>query len=137
MNVPALSAETRRYLVIGVSVYGYEVAIILLLQWLRFSGVFAVSVSFWSGLFVSFLLQKIVTFRDHRRHHAIIIRQILVYSLLIVWNYCFTIAFTRIFENYIPPTVCRTIALGISTLWNFYLYKTKIFNVSETSEAKL
>jgi len=31
----------------------------------------------------------------------------------------------------VPAPISRTIALGATTIWNFYLYKTRIFGDNE------
>jgi putative flippase GtrA len=61
-----LKPELKRYLVIGVSVYLFELVVIIVAQQLGASAVVAVGLSFALGLTVSFLLQKIITFGDKR-----------------------------------------------------------------------
>lgn len=124
-----IKAELKRYIIIGVSVYLFELLIIFTAINLGSSSVFAVGLSFWLGLIVSFLLQKIVTFRDKRVHHKILLPQIIAYSLLVLFNFAFTVGFTALLDDNWPPAVLRTIALGITTIWNFYLYKTRIFKM--------
>lgn len=122
-----LSPEFKRYLIIGVSVYIFELLVIVVAQKMGASAVAAVGISFWLGLFLSFLLQKIVTFGDKRMHHKILIPQIIAYTLLVIFNFGFTILVTKLLQSFVPAVITRTVALGITTLWNFYLYKTKIF----------
>jgi putative flippase GtrA len=76
---------------------------------------------------VSFLLQKFVTFGDNRTHHRILVPQFIATCLLVVFNFGFTLFVTAIFAGILPAVVSRTLALGICTIWNFYLYKTRIF----------
>lgn len=123
-----LDRPIYRYIVVGVSVYALELVVIVALTRLKFSAVFAVSVSFWVGLITSFLLQKLLTFSDRRTHHKIVITQLLAFGALVLFNFGFTVLVTKLLSPQIPPTVARTIALAITTIWNFYLYKTKIFN---------
>ena len=118
-----------RYVVIGGSTYVFELAAILLAQRLGASAVVSVAVSFWLGLMISFTLQKLVTFGDTRSHHRVLVPQITAFSLLVLFNFGFTLAVTKIFEHTLPVVVIRTVAIGITTIWNFYLYKTRIFRV--------
>ncbi len=124
-----ISAEARRYLIVGGSVYVFELVVIAVAQYLGSSSVLAVAMSFWLGLFVSFGLQKLVTFGDNRLRHRVVFRQVAAFSLLVLFNFGFTLLVTKIFSAFIPAVACRTLALGVTTIWNFYLYKTRIFNL--------
>jgi putative flippase GtrA len=116
-----------RYLIIGGSVYALELVVIVAAQALGASAVAAVGLSFWIGLVVSFFLQKLVTFSDKRTHHKVLIPQVAAFSLLVLFNFGFTILVTKLLSNVIPAVATRTLALLITTIWNFYLYKTRIF----------
>ena len=116
-----------RYLIIGGSVYILEIAIILGLQWQGAGPVLAVAISYVLGTLVSFGLQKFVTFGDRRTHHTVVLSQLLATVALVVFNFGFTLVVTRVFAHTLPAIISRTVALAICTLWNFYLYKTRIF----------
>ena len=122
-----LGRPSGRYLLIGVSVYIFELVIIFITMKLGVSAIIAVGLSFWLGLIVSFILQKFVTFKDTRTHHRVLVPQILAITLLILWNFAFTIILTSLLVNLLPAFLIRTVALGITTAWNFYLYKRRIF----------
>ena len=117
-----------RYLLVGGSVYLFELAVIVVAQRLGASPVWAVALSFCLGTLVSFFLQKLVTFGDARMHHRILIPQMIATALLIVWNLGFSVLLTKLLQPQLPAVVTRTLALGITTIWNFYLYKTRIFH---------
>lgn len=123
----ALRRPGIRYLLIGGSIYIFELAVIIVAQHNGLSAVRAVALSFCLGTLVSFFLQKLVTFGDKRMHHKILIPQLAATALLILWNLGFSVFVTKLFARHLPAVVSRTIALGITTIWNFYLYKTKIF----------
>jgi len=116
-----------RYLIIGGSVYAFELAVIVVAQWFGATPVWAVAISFCLGTLVSFWLQKLVTFGDKRMHHKILIPQMIATTLLILWNLGFSVLLTKLLQHHLPAVVTRTLALGITTIWNFYLYKTRIF----------
>lgn len=118
----------HRYLVIGGSVYVFEVLIILLAQKLGATPVTAVGIGFWVGLVVSFLLTKFVTFSDKRKSTKVVASQALAYGALVLFNFLFTILVAKIFENIFPAVVSRTISLAITTIWNYFLYKKHIFS---------
>lgn len=126
-----LKRRGMRYLIVGGTVYVLELIIIIVAQKFGASPTQAVAVSFTLGLIVSFFLQKLFSFGDRRMHHKIIIPQAVAVGLLVMWNFSFTVGMTRLLQDMLPPTVTRTIALGITTIWNYYLYKTHIFTPSE------
>ncbi len=128
-KVKILSPEIKRYLIIGASVYALEVVVIIVAQYFGASPVLAVSLGFWLGLVTSFFLQKIVTFSDKRMHHKILIPQVIAFSLLVLFNFGFTVLVTKLLSPPMPAVAARTLALIATTLWNFYLYKTRIFKV--------
>jgi putative flippase GtrA len=116
-----------RYLLIGGSVYVFELLIIIVAQRLGASAVWAVAVSFCLGTLVSFFLQKLVTFGDTRMHHRVLVPQLLATALLILWNLGFSLTLTKLLQHHLPAVISRTLALAVTTIWNFYLYKTRIF----------
>lgn len=116
-----------RYLVVGGSVYLLELVIIVLAEHSGLSTMWAVSLSYSIGVIASFLLQKLFTFRDRRTHRKIVAGQALAVGLLLIWNYIFTLAMVAFLGRILPGVIIRTIALAITTVWNFYLYKTRIF----------
>lgn len=126
-----LKRPLYRYLIIGGSVYAFELVIIVVAQLLGAGPVLAVAISFILGTMVSFFLQKLVTFGDKRMHHKILVPQLIATWLLVLFNFGFTILVTKLFAHVWPAVVSRTIALLITTIWNFYLYRTKIFKTPE------
>ena len=126
-----LSRPLYRYVLIGGSVYILELLVIFFAQYLGANSLFAVGLSFWVGLIISFLLQKVVTFKDKRVRSKILIPQIVAFSLLVLFNFGFTLLVTKILSPPLHPAITRTIALGMTTIWNFYLYKTRIFRVED------
>lgn len=120
-----------RYLLVGGSVYVFELAVIVVAQALGSSAVWAVAISYCLGTLVSFFLQKLVTFGDKRMHHRILVPQMIATGVLIAWNFGFSVLVTDALQGHLPAVVTRTLALGVTTIWNFYLYKTRIFKNSD------
>ncbi len=128
-----LGRPLGKYLVIGGSVYVLELIVIVVAQALGAMPTLAVGISFWVGLVISFLLTKLVTFGDKRTHHRVLLPQIIAFSLLVLFNFSFTVLVTGWLQNSLPPVVTRTFALGLTTIWNFYLYRTRIFKTDGAS----
>lgn len=126
-KVKNLSPEFKRYLAIGFSVYALELVVIVVALKMGAGNIVAVAYSFWIGLGASFLLQKLVTFGDKRMHHKILVPQIIAYCLLVLFNFIITILLVKILTGILPAAFTRTFAIGLTTIWNFYLYRTRIF----------
>jgi putative flippase GtrA len=118
-----------RYIVVGGCTYAFELAVIVVAQHEGMSAVWSVALSFWFGLLVSFVLQKLITFGDRRTHHRVVLPQLGAFSALVLFNFGFTVLMTKLLQHVMPVVAVRTLALGITTIWNFYLYKTRIFRV--------
>ena len=117
----------RRYVVIGFSVYIFELLVIVVAQRLGSSPIIAIAFSFWLGLIVSFTLQKFISFQDKRTHHKIVLVQLFAYSALVLFNFGFTLLLAKIIGHHLPAVVTRSFALGVTTLWNFSIYRSRIF----------
>jgi len=127
-----LTNTTKRYISIGLSVYLIELLIIFIAKHQGAGDTLAVALSFWLGLLISFFLQKLVTFKDKRMHHKILLPQLIAVSLLVLFNFGFTLLVTKLLRGHVPVTISRTVALGITTIWNFYIYQTRIFKTDNT-----
>jgi len=64
-------------------------------------------------------------------HRQVLVPQMIAFSALVLFNFCFTLAMTKLFEHVLPAVVIRILAVSITTLWNFYLYKTRIFKSAD------
>lgn len=124
-------SHASRYITVGLTVYIFELIVIYLAQKFGAGDLLAVGLSFWLGLIASFGLQKFITFQDKRKQRSVVLVQFLAVSLLVLWNFGFTLLITNILKGHISTFLCRTLALGITTLWNFYLYKTRIFKIPD------
>jgi putative flippase GtrA len=126
-----MTRPSGRYLAIGISVYIFELMVIFVAQGFGANTLMAVGLSFCIGLIISFILQKFITFGDKRMHRRVLLPQVIAVSLLVLFNFGFTLLMASILANFLPAVVIRTLALGVTTIWNFYLYKTHIFRPSE------
>jgi putative flippase GtrA len=108
-----------------------EIIVIVVSQGLGASAILAVGLSFWVGLLLSFTSHKLFTFGDKRMHHRILLPQLMAFSLLVLFNFGFTILITNLLAPRLPTVLIRTIVIAITTIWNFYLYKTRIFKAND------
>lgn len=117
-----------RYIIVGGTSYAIELAALLLLvHVLHFNTTLAVSVGFWLGLVISFLLQKFLAFKNTDTRARRLTIQTVYYALLVLFNYGFTLLFVHLLEPFIDLSIARTLALIITTAWNYIIYKKVIF----------
>jgi putative flippase GtrA len=130
MPQKALTNSLFRYLFVGGIAYIVDIAVLIgFYSGLHTSRAMAAGVSFWAGLLVSFVMQKFVAFQDYKKEVRAISRQALWYGLLVVFNYGLTIFIVSRFPGkYIVYS--RTLAVAITTLWNYVIYKRIIFRSS-------
>jgi putative flippase GtrA len=113
-----------RYLVVGGLAYVVEISALYLLNHIAgLSPLSSVAISFWIGFFVAFVLQKFITFGNHDKRAHILARQLGLYSLLVGWNYLFTLLLVKLLVGTISVFIVRTIAILIITSWNYGVYK--------------
>ena len=82
----------------------------------------AVAISFWVGFIVAFIMQKYITFQNNDRQVGSVTKQLLGYSLLVGWNYVFTLGAVALCTSFVSVYVIRTVVIAITTLWNYVLY---------------
>lgn len=117
-----------RYILVGGISFAAELALLLL-----FTGVFdiqrtiATAVTFWVGLILAFVLQKLFAFKDYQKDLRAISRQGVSYGLLVAWNYTFTLFVVSVFPSrYL--VFSRVLAVAITTVWNYFIYRKVIFS---------
>jgi len=126
---PLISHSGVRYVLIGGFVYLIELSSILVLKYIGFDSIVSVAISFWLGLVLSFVAQKYITFNDKRSKGSIVLSQVVAVSLLVLFNFGFTLMFTHFTAGFMSLVISRTIALIFTTVWNYYFYKNHIFRV--------
>lgn len=113
-----------KYIAVGGAAYICEISTLLVLTRIfKFSGFKAVAVSFWVGFVVAFVLQKLITFQNYDNSAPEVGKQLGLYSLLVGWNYGFTLLAVNALQSLAPVLVIRTFVILIVTFWNYYLYK--------------
>lgn len=128
MNLINKYSKLLRYLAVGVTAYLTEmVTLYILLKVVNLSAVSSVAISFWSGFFVAFTLQKLITFNNKEKHATAIARQLILYSLLVAFNYAFSLIVVSALDQKLNVLLIRTITIAIITCWNFIIYNKYIF----------
>jgi len=130
--------QAVRYVFIGGVAYLIELtALYFFAVTLSLGSTLGVAISFWTGLVASFVLQKMFSFKNKAANKKHLTKQMTAYMTLVGFNYIFTLGFVAIFEAHIGLFVARTIALLITTVWNFYIYSKHIFKNQEDVSSKI
>lgn len=126
-----------RYILVGGLSFAIELGFLAAFKYLLDLSVsLSVAIAFWIGLLASFSLQKLLAFQDHRKSAKVVTRQVILYAALVLFNYVFTLALVSLS----PPElflITRTVALIVTTLWNYVVYKYLIFSPSPKSKSSL
>ncbi len=130
-----------RYLIVGVSSYVMEMAVLYGLRiGLGFSPVKSVAISYWFGLAVAFILQKFITFENHEKKMHILGFQLAMYSCLVVFNYIISLLAVKYFSKNYGVFEIRTAVIALATIWNYAIYNLifgkKTIKLSETHVQK-
>ncbi len=123
-----LSHNLVRYVLVGGGSYVIEMGLILFMTYIvHVNPVLSVGIAFWAGLIISFVLQKIVAFGDTSKSKKRLTTQTIQYAALVGVNYLFTLLFVWLTTSLIGIFFARTIALAITTAWNYVIYSKVIF----------
>lgn len=121
-----------RYILVGGTSYVLELLVLYICKGvLHTSPVIAVSISFWAGFILSFGLQKVITFNNTSKKVKQLLWQSISYGILVIVNYLFTIGFVAFLNSITDVYIARTIALVITTGWNYVIYSNIIFKEKE------
>jgi putative flippase GtrA len=123
-----LKSKLIRYLVVGVSSYVLEMAVLYgLHDGIGLSPVKSVAISFWFGLVLAFILQKFITFQNHLRGIHILGFQLVMYACLVAFNYLITLLAVKYFSPRYSVFEIRTVVIAVATIWNYFIYNRLLF----------
>jgi putative flippase GtrA len=136
MNIKQTVSQSTvaRYIITGGGSFVFEFSVLFGLKHAGLSNEWAVGISYWVGLTVSFVLQKFITFEDTDKSAKRVGRQLFLYGILVAINYAFAITFTSWLATHINFYLARVVALLITTFFNFYAYKSHIFGTKKQEE---
>ena len=136
LSVQILRNKIARYIVVGGLAYAGEMGMLyVLINVYSFSRLSAAAVSFWFGFFAAFLLQKFIAFEDRQVGRRVIAKQLAMYSLLVLFNYGFTLLAVYILSPFISVYIVRSIVICMATIWNFLIYKKMFQSADETYDS--
>ena len=125
-----------RYILAGSISYAIEIACLLVLaKDYYFDAAVSVGIAFWVGLFISFLMQKYLAFSNNSTAKKTA-WQLYLYLWLVGFNYLFTISWVIFTELFLGLALARTVALVITTFWNYFLYERLIFRTTGAGLSK-
>jgi putative flippase GtrA len=118
-----LNQKLIRYIIVGGVAYLIEMATLFgLKDGAKYSSIKSVAISYWVGFAAAFLLQKIVTFRNHDKRVHVLAKQILAYSCLVLFNYVITLLAVKLLTPQLSVFLVRTLVIALATIWNYYFY---------------
>lgn len=136
MKIKLLSHPVVRYVVAGGLAYLVEIICLLTLHKAGLSAELSTALAYWVGFPAAFLLQKILAFKDYERTLKTISKQIISYSALVIFNYIFTLVIVSLLPDK-WLIFSRTLALVITTVWNYLLYHYIFSNKERPSKAEI
>ncbi len=112
-----------KYLAVGITAYIIEMLSLYIFNSVAGLGsVYSVALSFWVGFFVAFVMQKIITFGNYEKDIKKIGKQLFGYSILVLFNYMFTLIMVHLFMGHISVYIVRTLVIMFTTIWNYIIY---------------
>lgn len=115
-----------RYLFIGGSTFVIDLGLLVILHdVLHINVLISASLSYWSSILFNFTMNRLWTFNKKGKDG--IEEHILLYALLLGFNYLFTIGFIWVATHAgMHYTLAKVLAVGIQIAWTYIVYK-KIF----------
>lgn len=124
----------KRYLIVGGTAYLIEMASLFIFRHvIGFGPLKSVAISFWIGFIVAFVLQKLVTFQSYGKKIKVLAPQLIVYSILVAFNYALTLLAVKLFSRNFSVFIIRTVVIILITTINFTVYKV-IFRTPAAEE---
>jgi putative flippase GtrA len=120
-----------RYLAVGGTTFIIDFGILYVLHGIfKLNLAASTSVSYWVSISYNFVLNRYWTFdvaeKENLKHH------LTTYFVLLVFNYLFTVTFVSFVGAHINYVIAKALAVGISMIWTYYVYKNYIFTKRQT-----
>lgn len=124
-----------KYIAVGGFAYFTEMlSLYVLNNVLNLTAITSVAISFWIGFCMTFVLQKIITFKNNINHPKAIAKQVILYSALVAFNYGFSIFMVSLLHAKLNVYIIRTLTIGIIVCWNYIIYSKFIFNSHDETQ---
>jgi putative flippase GtrA len=116
-----------RYFLVGMVAYLIDIGTLIgFYRYLHSSRAEAAAVSFWAGTLAGFVMQKFVAFQDYQKELKALSKQGASYAILLAFNYILTILIVDLFPGR-DIIYSRTLAVAMTTIWNYVVYKKLVF----------
>jgi len=115
-----------RYVVIGGTTFAFDFLLLVALHGvLGINVLVAASISYWTSIAFNFIANRFWTFGATETHIA---KHALAYSVLLGFNYLFTLAFIGTSTHFgLHYTIAKILAVAVQIPWTYYAYKRIIF----------
>ena len=126
--------STSRYLVVGVSAFGADYALLLFTYYVvGLPLTIATSIGFFSGFAISFIFNKQWVFGGEQKKRPA--RQVIEYLTLLAFNYLFTVwAISYLNDHGLQPFIGKLIVMTLVMCWNYTLFRWVIFTKEAEGE---
>jgi putative flippase GtrA len=115
-----------RYVFVGGTTFIIDFSILFILHGkLGIGLVIATSIAYWTSILYNFSLNRNWTFSANEKNA--LSKHILMYGLLLGFNYVFTVVFVSVVSHYIYFGTAKILAVGIQISWTYFIYKKIIF----------
>lgn len=115
-----------RYCLVGGTTFVMDLGILIVLHGKAHVDLsLATSTAYWVSNFYSFILSRYWTFSIYEKQGMS--RHIILYSLLLVFNYFFTVIFINEASHHIHYWIAKILSVAILVTWSYPLYKWVIF----------
>lgn len=115
-----------RYLVVGGSTFAIDLGLLVLLHgaegvWLPL----ATAIAYCIAIIYNFCLNRWWTFSASENKS--VREHIIPYSILLGFNFLFTVLFVSLLSHFINYAVAKVLAVAIQTTWTYFCYKHFVF----------
>jgi putative flippase GtrA len=126
--------STSRYLVVGVSAFGADYALLLFTYYVvGLPLTIATSIGFFSGFAISFTFNKQWVFGGEQKKRPA--RQVIEYLTLLAFNYLFTVwAISYLNDHGLQPFIGKLVVMTLVMCWNYTLFRWVIFTKEAEGE---
>ncbi len=115
-----------RYLFVGGSTFIIDLGLLIFLHSKARLGLsIATTISYWISVVYNFSLNRWWTFSASE--NSSLSKHLSTYSVLLAFNYLFTVIFVSLASHSINYALAKVIAVMFQMCWNYFIYKNVIF----------
>ena len=115
-----------RYLIVGGSTFILDFSLLISLHgYIRLGLALATTLAYWVSIIYNFCLNRWWSFSVAEK--ASLHRHLIPYSILLGFNYLFTVIFIGLASHFIYYGLAKVFAVAIQMSWTYFIYKSVIF----------